>query len=98
MRLAEGQVRAVVADRPEGTGPDAERQGRREIDARHEPHAPDGQARSEALAAGVQRGVTTIADFSVRDLLAADNRRGPSDKRLDELSSRAFRTRFDDAW
>jgi predicted 3-demethylubiquinone-9 3-methyltransferase (glyoxalase superfamily) len=55
MRLAEGQVRLVVADRAHSVEPDAERQGRREVEAGHERHAPDRQTRSEAVAAGLRR-------------------------------------------
>ena len=41
---------------PNALGADAERQGRREVEAGHECHAPDGEARSEAVAAGVSTG------------------------------------------
>ena len=57
VRLAEGQVRAVVADHANCPDPDAGRQGRREIGPRHERHAPDEQARPEAAAGGVRRKV-----------------------------------------
>src|SRR5687768_15054052 len=55
MRVAEGQVRAVMADRAEGPGVDARWSRCRRVEAGDGRHAQDGQARSAGAAAGVLR-------------------------------------------
>src|SRR5262245_56911158 len=59
MRLAGGQVRPVMADRPERAFPPDAGQGFVEIPARDERDAADGQTRRRTIAAGSQRVVDT---------------------------------------
>src|SRR4051794_12491653 len=55
MRLAEGQIRHLLADRTRRSRPDAARSRRREIEPRHAGPAANGKARSRAAASGLRR-------------------------------------------
>src|SRR5262249_9649340 len=60
LRLAEGQVRSVVADRADGARGEAERQGSGEGAAGRRGDDADGQAGHRAVEAGVRRQVNTM--------------------------------------
>ena len=47
LRLAQGQIWPVLADRSDGTGQDVAGQGSREIEQGHESHAANAQARHQ---------------------------------------------------
>ena len=52
MRLAQRQIRTLLADRAHGFGRAVERQGRREIATHHTGRASDGEARHQETEAG----------------------------------------------
>ncbi len=54
VRLAQGQVRPLLADRAHRFGRVAERQGRREIATRHASHAQNGQTRHQETEGGLR--------------------------------------------
>src|SRR6266849_2977541 len=65
MRLANGQIRFVVASRPDHPGEAPARQGSEEGRKSHEGHASDGQTRHRATEAGV-RAVTSFGWEAMR--------------------------------